>query len=335
MANATRQSFRPTQTGMMDLPTGDLPERVSIDLNDKDANNYTVIEVDDRSDDEIAHGNSDPSTWNDANSEDPKGSPRTEKRIARLKAEGEAHKRIAEATQRERDAALEAARLAAAEVADLKARLSSGTTALATSMKGEREAKLADAERRLAQAHADGDSTAIAAATRDMGQAQAELVAINANAPRQQVAPAAQTQQPQPAAQPAARLHPNAQSWIDRNPQFNTDQSFRSKALGIHWMLDAEGIKPDSPKYAEELDRRMETGYQSNKPNSGSRDDGANPQPRRTNAVAEGSREASRQPNPRIVELTASQLAIAKQLGLTAQQYAASLVKYDKQNGAR
>lgn len=65
-------------------------------------------------------------------------------------------------------------------------------------------------------------------------------------------------------------------------------------------------------------------------------DDGGTPTPRRTNVVAEGSRETGKVSNPRIVELTKSQLAIAKQLNITPQQYAASLAKYApaQRNGA-
>ena len=52
--------------------------------------------------------------------------------------------------------------------------------------------------------------------------------------------------------------------------------------------------------------------------------------------VADGSRETGKVSNPRIVELTKSQLAIAKQLNITPQQYAASLAKYApaQRNGA-
>jgi hypothetical protein len=344
MANNTRQSFRPSQTGSIELPTGDLPERVTIDLDDKDPNNIQVVEVDDRTEDEREHGTSDPANWNEANNEDPKGAgPRVEKRINRLKAEAEAQRRLTEAATRERDAAIEAARVHAAEVADLKARLSSGTTALATSMKAEREARVADAERRLAQAHADGDSAAIAAATKDMGAAQSELAQIVANAPRPQTQqPQQQTQQPAPQQQQQRppEIKPNVAAWISHNNDwFGKDRTKTDFAMSVHRAIIGRGIRDDSPEYTQELDKGLKAVYPEHQPYSGSspgngNEGGGNPQPRRTNAVAEGSRETARQPNPRIVELTASQLAIAKRLGLKPQQYAASLVKYDKQNGA-
>ncbi len=81
----------------------------------------------------------------------------------------------------------------------------------------------------------------------------------------------------------------------------------------------------------------MKAEYPDHQPYSGSSQDEevdteTTTPPRRTNAVGPGSRETGNgqdQQNPRTVELTSSQLALAKQLNLTPQQYAVSLVKYN------
>lgn len=330
-----RQSFRPAgrdRNYSHELATDNLPERASVDLDDEDPNNLTVVEVDDTPEED--RGRPTELEYSIADQEDNlRGiTAKTQKRIDRLKFETNTERRAREAAERERDAAVEAARLAREEVERLRRGAEAGSTALAASMKAERESRIVDAKRRLSQAHADGDAEAIAAATADLGQAQAELVQIAARTPaakpegERQPAPQPQQQQRNP------NLHPNAQAWIDRNPWFNKDQAKTSTAMSIHYALAAEGIGPDSDRYTKELDKRMQKAYpDDDELDSGSSDGGGRSTPRRTNAVAEGSRDngAGRQPNPRTVELTSSQLAIAKQLNLTPQQYAASLIKYN------
>jgi len=325
--NNTRESFRPASP-RVEIATDSYPDRVSIDLDDKDPNNIQIVEVDDRDpDDPKADRTQDPATWSDANSQDPQGaSPRVEKRIGRLKAETETQRRLRENAEKERDAAIELARNQAAELADLRRRSESTGTALAASMKSAAETRIADAKQRYERAHADGDSAALAAAADDLSRANAELVNVVARTP---VPRAAEERQPAPAARPAnPNVHPNAQKWIDANPAFNTDSAFRAKAMSAHYAAEAEGVRPDSPDYGATLDKFLKTGYANREPENGSREGEGRSTPRRTNAVAEGSREAPGAPrNPRIVELSSSQLAVAKQLGITPQQYAASMLK--------
>jgi len=205
-------------------------------------------------------------------------------------------------------------------------------------MKSDREARLQDAERRLTQAHAEGDSAAIVAATRDMGAVQAELVQIASRTPVARAAEAA----PAPAAQPARQapnLAPAVAAWISKNDSwFNKDSAKTKLALSLHDTIVQRGIPPTDPRYTQELDKGMKAMYSDHVAyeQSNGDDDGGTPTPRRTNVVAEGSRETGKVSNPRIVELTKSQLAIAKQLNITPQQYAASLAKYSpaQRNGA-
>lgn len=325
--NNTRESFRPASP-KINIATDSYPDRVSIDLDDKDANNFTVVEVDDRDPDDPQSGRTqDPATWNDANAQDPVGaSPRVEKRIGRLKAETETQRRLRENAEKERDAAVELARSQATELADLRRRADAGGQALAASMKGAAESRIADAKERYARAHADGDSAALATAADDLSRANAELVQVVARTPAPRAAESERQPAPARAANPA--VHPNAQAWIDRHPEFNTDSVFRARAMSAHYAAEADGVAPSSAEYGATLDKYLKTGYSSdNEPENGSRTDGGRSTPRRTNAVAEGSRETTTQRNPRIVELSSSQLAVAKQLGITPQQYAASMLK--------
>lgn len=320
----------------------DLPERVTVDLDDKDPNNFTVVEVDDQTDEEKLGTKRDPAEWGDKNAADPKGvTPRVQKRFDRLKAETETERRIRLETERQRDEAVRVAQNQKAEIDDLRRRLNDSNTTTATAMKGEWEAKSADARRRLEQAHAEGNSADIAAATADLTRAETALVQISAATPRQ-ATPA--ERQPEPQRQPAVQqpppqLSPNVAGWLAQNQSWWTrDQAKTDFALSLHRAIIARGISDRSDDYTRELDKGMKAMYPDHQPYSGSRSDEDDVEerttaPRRTNAVAPGSREngaaAPVQANPRTVELTSSQLAIAKQLGLSPQQYAASLVKYN------
>ena len=336
MAKASREGFRPQpidRTNTIDLPTGDLPERVSVDLDNADGNAFTVVEVDDTP--EADRGR----PTDVADLEPVAGdSPNVAKRIARLKAETHTERRAREEVERREAAAIELLRSRDAELADLRKRLEGSTGALAASMKSDREARLADARARLERAHAEGDSAAVASATADMGMVQAELVQIAARTP------AARQAEPerQPAAQPAHQapnLAPAVAAWISKNDSwFNKDGAKTKLALSLHDTIVQRGIQPTDPRYTQELDKGMKAMYSDHVAYDTSQadDDGGTPTPRRTNVVADGSRETGKVSNPRIVELTKSQLAIAKQLNITPQQYAASLAKYApaQRNGA-
>ncbi len=341
MAKATREGFRPQpidRTNTIDLPTGDLPERVSVDLDNADGNAFTVVEVDDTPEADRGRPNAKHYTAEDDENLSGLGKDEFEKRLKRLKFETNSARREAESAQRERDAAVEAARVRDAELADLRKRLEGSTGALAASMKSDRESRLQDATRRLTQAHAEGDSAAIAAATADMGMVQAELVQIASRTPVARAAEAA----PVPAAQPqrqAPNLAPAVAAWISKNDSwFNKDSAKTRLALSLHDTIVQRGVQPTDPNYTRELDKGMKAMYPDHVEYAPADpdNDGGTPTPRRTNVVAEGSRETGKVSNPRIVELTKSQLAIAKQLNITPQQYAASLAKYApaQRNGA-
>ncbi len=337
-----RESFRPSpgdRTKIQVVETDDSP--VLVDLDGKDA---PIIQVlDDRTDDEKTGTTRDPAKWDEQNAQDPKGvSPRTQKRFDRLKAETETERRLRLQTERERDEAVRVAAASRAEVDDLRQRLATNTTSLATSMTAERDVRIADATRRLEQAHAEGNSSEIAKATADLTTAAAERVAIAANTPRAQPAREEQPrQQQQPQQTQAPQLAPNVAGWIAANPWFNKDKAKTEFAVSVHRALEARGVRPESDEYTRELDKGMKAVYADHQPYSGSQpDDGDDEErttaPRRTNAVAPGSRDTRPSGGPRTVELTATEYAVARQLGLTSPKqlalYAAEKQKRD-QNG--
>lgn len=323
-----RESFRPApadRTKIQVISTDETPMR--IDLDGKLA--PVPVDVEDVAPAvEESNGTTrDPAEWGDKNANDPKGvTPRVQKRFDRLKAETETERRIRQQAEQERDDAVRAATASRAEIDDLRRRLSDNTATTAKAMTDEREVRVKDATRRLEQAHAEGNSADMAAATADLSKANAELVAIAAATPRQ-LARTEQQQQPeqrqvqQPQRQ-APQLHADTVKWIAANPRFNTDTEFTKTAMAIDTVLQAKGIRPGSPNYLAEVDRRMKAEYPDHKPVSGSRQDEADDEaetitPRRTNAVAPGSRETRQVTDSRTMDLSPEQTAIARSLGIT------------------
>lgn len=338
---AARESFKPSGK-VASIDSELYPDEVSIDLDSEDPNAFEIIEEDDTPEaDRGKPTELDYSTADDE--EDLSGvADKTKKRINRLKYETNTERRAREAAERERDAAVNLARQQAEELADLRRRAAGGQSALAASMKEGREAKLADAKRRLAAAHADGDSEAIAAATSDISQAQAELMEIARNTPRAQPEGERQPQrQPEQQRQQPPHIEPNVAAWISHNPWFGKgegkDEARTEFALSLDRTIRRRGISPGSEDYTRELDKGMKAMYPDHKPFARANDDdgdGARREPRRTNVQAEGGRTNDRQESARKVTLTASELALAKRLRITPQAYAAEKLRLANKAGA-
>lgn len=338
-----RGKFQPVRNdpreALHDIPGDDdsLPDRVSVDLDAKDPSAFQIVEVDDTP--EADRGRD--TEWEGdslADQEDDlrKYSANAQKRIKRLSAETHTQRRAREAAERELNAASQLIQQQNAELQRLRLTTESGNNALLGSMRSEREGRITDATRRLEQAHAEGNSSAIAKATADLSQAQSELIAINtqaARAPVEQPQPQQQYQQPQ--RQQAPSIAPRALEWVQRNTWFRSDGSDeRSReALHINEELTRRGVDPNSEAYTRELDRRLKAVYPDHQPFDEERS-----APRRTNVVADGGRanEAVSSGPPRTVELTRSELALAKRLNVTPQAYAVQKLQYQaKLRGAQ
>lgn len=320
------------------VDTGDVEAPVKVDLDNKDPDAFEIVVVDDTP--EADKGKS--TEWKGESLADQEQNLRglsveAQKRIKRLSAEVHTERRGREERERQLNEAVELIKARDTELARVRLVAESGNTALTTSMVAEREARIVDATRRLEQAHAEGNSAAIAKATADMSMAQSELTAIRTRAPTPVTAPAPQQQtQPQPTQQrQQPPIAPRALAWLQKNTWFDSrggDERSR-EALHVHNQLMERHIDPNSENYTRELDKRLKAVYPDHEAF-----DTDNSTPRRSNTVAEGGRESdtSRSGNPRIVELTATQVSLAKKLRIPLQQYAAANVSYQaKLKGAK
>jgi hypothetical protein len=106
-----------------------------------------------------------------------------------------------------------------------------------------------------------------------------------------------------------------AQSWAERNEWFGNDRAMTATAYAIHAdLVETEGYDPTSDDYYNELDSRIHSEFPHKFRKAG---DSKRP----TVAVA-SARSTVRSDNKQSIKLTASQIAIAKRLGVSLQEYA-------------
>jgi hypothetical protein len=115
--------------------------------------------------------------------------------------------------------------------------------------------------------------------------------------------------------------------WQARNQWFGSDgfEEVTSFALGLHQKLVNSGVAPGADEYFEQIDARVKSkfpevfGGTEDRPRNGDA-------PRKPAAVAAP---ATRSSGAKKIQLTTTQLALAKKFGLTPQQYAAQVAKLE------
>jgi hypothetical protein len=132
-----------------------------------------------------------------------------------------------------------------------------------------------------------------------------------------------QQYQPVPLPQPSAKT----MSWTKENPWFGTNREMTALAYATHETLIREhGVKPDTDEYYEKINSTMRLRF----PDYFEEDAPASSSRRPSTVVAPSNR--SNGAKPRKIQLTATQVSLAKRLGLTPEQYAKQLIK-ESSNG--
>ncbi len=146
---------------------------------------------------------------------------------------------------------------------------------------------------------------------------------------KQQEEQAAQLQaQPQPQAvqpqqQVAAQPDPKASAWAERNEWFGSDEPMTLTAFSIHkQLIEGEGFDPASDEYYQELDRRIRRDF----PHKFGEEQTPVRNGRSGPAVA-GANRGGQRGGQKTVKLTQSQVAIARKLGISNEQYAKQLIR--------
>jgi hypothetical protein len=252
------------------------------------------------------------------------------KRIKELTHARHDERRAKESLMREKQELERLAQHMVAENNRLKQYVNSGTEQYAASQLSLAETEVEKAKRQLKEATEAFDTDGVIAAQDALMDAKMKVQAAKnfKPAPLQVEETAVQTQQTQV---PRQELDDKTARWQAKNQWFGSEgyEEVTSFALGLHQKLVNSGVDPRSDDYFERIDARMKStfpdmfGGTEDKPRSG---DGSR---RPTSVVAP----ATRSTGARKVQLTPTQIALAKKYGLTPQQYAAEVAKLEKSNG--
>jgi hypothetical protein len=124
---------------------------------------------------------------------------------------------------------------------------------------------------------------------------------------------------------PEVKPDPKAQAWAEKNEWFGTDANMTKAAFVFHDSLAEEGFELGSDDYYKELNGRMRAAY----PSRFKREITEERQERTATQTVAGGRptDAGRPASKNKVKLTQSQVAIARRLGVSLEDYASQLRK--------
>jgi len=250
------------------------------------------------------------------------------KRIKELTHARHDERRAKESLLREKQELERLAQHMVSENAKLKEYVKSGTEQYAASIKQVADGELENAKRQYKAAYESGDADALVAAQEAMTDAKMRTEAAkNFRAPPLQDAETTVQTQPQVS---RPEIDEKTVRWQAKNQWFGSTgyEEHTSFALGLHQKLVNSGLDPRSDEYFERIDARMKSTFpevfgSEDKPRSG---DGSK---RPSSVVAP----ATRSTGARKIQLTPTQVALAKRYGLTPQQYANEVAKLEKSNG--
>jgi hypothetical protein len=252
-------------------------------------------------------------------------SEKVKTRLKQMKKVWHDERREKEREAREKAEALAAAQRLLEENRRLKENLSQGEQTLVGSFKQNAEFELEKAKREYREAYEAGDAEKLVEAQEKLNVASYKLQQISNYRPTLQ-APEPEVEQPVQQVQPP-RLDAKTVAWQERNTWYGTDPEMTASALGLHQKL----INERGPQYAgtdeywDAIDKTMRRRF----PDYFGEDEVVKEKPTSREAKPTVVAPASRSRSPKKIVLKQSQLAIAKKLGLTPEQYARELMKME------
>ena len=258
-------------------------------------------------------------------------SERVKQRMAQLKKMHHDERREKEKAERERQEAVTYAQKVAGENKKLQTTLSTGEEDYIKTLVSASETELNLAKRDYKEAYESGDTEKIVEAQGAMNSAQMKLAQASGLKPQYTTSqtPENSVESNQQQVRPqVAKPDAKAQAWQDTNTWFGKDEEMTSLALGVHEKLVRNGLSPTSDEYYRRIDETMQKRFPENfGDNSLEPDRPAQRKP--SNVVAPATRSTA----PKKVRLSKTQVAFAKKLKLTPEQYAREMIKLENANG--
>jgi hypothetical protein len=252
-----------------------------------------------------------------------------QERIKELTHARHDERRAQEAIQREKQELERIAQHMQNENTRLKQYVDTGTQQYNKMAESAAEAELDKARRDYKVAQESFDTDGIIAAQEALTEAKMKIAAAKnfRPPPLQTEEYDVQTRQPAP-----QQVQPDEKTlrWQAKNQWFGSNgfEEVTSFALGLHQNLVNNGVDPRSDEYYERIDARVKSKFPEVFGETEDRKS-SDSQRRPTSVVAP----AARSSGAKKIQLTATQIALAKKYGLTPQQYAVEVAKLERQNG--
>jgi hypothetical protein len=260
-------------------------------------------------------------------------SERVKQRMAQLKKMHHDERREKERAERERQEAVAYAQKVADQNKKLQTTLSTGEQDYIKTVVAASESELKNAKRDYKEAYESGDTEKIVEAQTAMNSAQMKLAQASGMKPQYNAGQEAEkeVQSSQQQVQPqVAKPDAKAQAWQEKNTWFGKDEEMTSLALGVHEKLVRSGLSPTSDEYYHRIDETMQKRFPENfGEESLEPDDKPAQRKKPSNVVAPATRSTA----PKKVRLSKTQVAFAKKLKLTPEQYAREMIKLENANG--
>ena len=241
-------------------------------------------------------------------------SDKVQKRIRHFSKGYHDERRAKETAERERDELQRAVQNMLSENEALKETVTNSQKTLLTQAKQNVDGELAQAKAAFKVAHESGDSEPLLTAQQHLTNATLKEDRLTTlEEPKEEVQ---NTQQEVSRPQP----DPKAVEWRRQNTWFGNAQyePETAYALGLHKQLtETENVSASSDEYYEKINSRMQARFPELFGDTNEQEVQA-PKPKASNVVAPATRSTA----PKKIRLTATQVKVAKRLGLTPAQYA-------------
>ena len=245
-------------------------------------------------------------------------------RLKQMKKVWHDERRAKEAAYREQQEAIDYARRVTEENKRLKDQYTAGEQEYMTTLKGAAEMEVEMAKKAFKDAYDSGDSDRVVDAQQALSMATLKLGQANSFKPTPLQREENAVQQQQVQQQAAPRPDQRAMAWQERNTWFGQDEEMTAAALGLHEKLKRNGVVVGSDDYYATLDKTIRRRF----PEQFEAETKVEtPRTKPSTVVAPATRSTS----PNKVKLKASQVQLAKKLGLTPEQYAREALKLEAQ----
>ena len=261
-------------------------------------------------------------------------SEKVKKRINKLRYQQHEERRQREEAERLREEAIRVAQKYAEQSKQYHKVIQEGEQYLVHQIRERASMAVDQAKNSYRQAYEEGNTDKIIEAQEALINAQSEFKSADyqlneikrrpKQEPEQFKAPEPQKPQAHKPPEPSAK----ALKWSQDNPWFGQEKDMTALAYGVHEkLIRDEGYDPNSDEYFEAIDRTMRSRFPDYFGEGDSGSDVPSSSTSRSPSVVVAPSSRNNGAKPRKVRLSRTQLALAKRLGLTPEQYANQLIK--------